>query len=96
MSVGVITVGVMSVGEITVGVMTVRVMRRPQKMHAMMPCVVSRIYIVGSLVVLERGVMVRRNCNIFNLPWKMCYKAYLTKSVVQTPYTNALQMYTFF
>jgi hypothetical protein len=67
MSVGVITVGVMSVGEITVGVMTVRVMRRPQKMHAMMPCVVSRIYIVGSLVVLERGVMVRRNCNIFNL-----------------------------
>ena len=34
-----------------------------------MPCVhvVARIYIVGSLVVLERGVRVRRNCNIFNL-----------------------------
>jgi hypothetical protein len=29
-----------------------------------MPCVVARIYIVGSMVVLER---VRRNCNIFNL-----------------------------
>ena len=32
-----------------------------------MPCVVARIYIVGSLVVLERGVRVRRNCNNFNL-----------------------------
>ena len=32
-----------------------------------MPCVVARIYIVGSLVVLEKGVRVRRNCNIFNL-----------------------------
>ena len=32
-----------------------------------MPCVVARIYIVRSLVVLERGVRVRRNCNIFNL-----------------------------
>jgi hypothetical protein len=32
-----------------------------------MPCVVARIYIVGSLVVLERGVRVRRNCNIFSL-----------------------------
>jgi hypothetical protein len=31
-----------------------------------MPCVVARIYIV-LLVVLERGVRVRRNCNIFNL-----------------------------
>ena len=31
-----------------------------------MPCVVARIYIVGSLVVLEREVRVRRNCNIFN------------------------------
>ena len=29
--------------------------------------VVARIYIVGSLVVLERGVRVRRNCNIVNL-----------------------------
>ena len=67
MSVGVMTVGVMSVGEITVGVMTVGVMRRPPKMHAMMPCVVARIYIVGSLVILERGVRVRSNCNIFNL-----------------------------
>ena len=36
------------------------------------PCVVARIYIVGSLVVLERGVRVRRNCNILTLPWKMC------------------------
>ena len=32
-----------------------------------MPCMVARIYIVGSLEVLERGVRVRRNCNIFNL-----------------------------
>ena len=32
-----------------------------------MPCVVARIYIVRSLVVLERGGRVRRNCNIFNL-----------------------------
>ena len=32
----------------------------------------ARIYIVGSLVVLERGVMVRHNCNILTLPWKMC------------------------
>ena len=32
-----------------------------------MPCVVARIYIVGSLVVVKRGVRVRRNCNIFNL-----------------------------
>ena len=32
-----------------------------------MPCVVARIYLAGSLVVLERGVIVRRNCNIFNL-----------------------------
>jgi hypothetical protein len=32
-----------------------------------MPCMVARIYIVGSLVVLEMGVRVRRNCNIFNL-----------------------------
>ena len=32
-----------------------------------MPCVVAKIYIVGSLVVLERGVRVRRNCNISNL-----------------------------
>ena len=31
------------------------------------PCVVGRIYLAGSLVVLERGVRVRRNCNIFNL-----------------------------
>ena len=31
-----------------------------------MPCVVARIYIVGSLVVLERGVRVRRNYHIFN------------------------------
>ena len=30
-------------------------------------CVVARIYIVGSLVVVKRGVRVRRNCNIFNL-----------------------------
>jgi hypothetical protein len=32
-----------------------------------MPCVVARIYIVGSLVVVKRGVRVRCNCNIFNL-----------------------------
>jgi hypothetical protein len=32
-----------------------------------MPCVVARIYIVGSLVVVKRGVRVRRNCNISNL-----------------------------
>ena len=32
-----------------------------------MPCVVGRIYLAGSLVVLERGVRVRGNCNIFNL-----------------------------
>jgi hypothetical protein len=32
-----------------------------------MPCVVARIYIVGSLVVVERGMRVRRSCNIFNL-----------------------------
>jgi hypothetical protein len=32
-----------------------------------MPCVVARIDIVGSLVVLERGVRVRRNCNIINV-----------------------------
>ena len=31
-----------------------------------MLCVVARIYIVGSFVVLERGVRVRRNCNISN------------------------------
>ena len=30
-------------------------------------CVVARIYIVGSLVVVKRGVRVRCNCNIFNL-----------------------------
>ena len=29
--------------------------------------VVGRIYIVGSLVVVKRGVRVRRNCNTFNL-----------------------------
>jgi hypothetical protein len=32
-----------------------------------MPWVVARIYIVGSLVVVERGLRVRRNCNIVNL-----------------------------
>jgi hypothetical protein len=39
-----------------------------------MPCVVARIYIVGSLVVLERGVRVRRNCNIFNLAMENVFK----------------------
>ena len=38
-----------------------------QREKKCMPCVVARIYIVGSLVVLERGVRVRRNCNMFNL-----------------------------
>ena len=32
-----------------------------------MPCMVAMIYIVGSLVVVKRGVRVRRNCNIFNI-----------------------------
>jgi hypothetical protein len=32
------------------------------------------IYIVGSLVVLERGVRVRRNCNIFNLAMENVFK----------------------
>jgi hypothetical protein len=61
-----------------------------------MPCVVPKIYIVGSFVVVKSGVRVRRNCNIFNLAMENVLKAYLTKSVVQTSYTNALQMYTFF
>jgi hypothetical protein len=39
---------------------------RDQPWEKCMPCVVARIYIV-LLVVLERGVRVRRNCNIFNL-----------------------------
>jgi hypothetical protein len=42
-------------------------MVRDSREKKYMPCVVARIYIVGSLVVLERGVRVRRNCNIFNL-----------------------------
>jgi hypothetical protein len=41
-------------------------MVRDSREKKCMPCVVARIYIVGSLVVLERGVRVRRNCNIFN------------------------------
>jgi hypothetical protein len=40
---------------------------RLERKKKCMPCVVARIYIVGSLVVLERGARVRRNCNIFNL-----------------------------
>ena len=42
-------------------------MVRDSREKKCMPCVVARIYIVGSLVVLERGVRVRRNCNIVNL-----------------------------
>ena len=42
-------------------------MVRDSEKKKCMPCVVARIYIVGFLVVLERGVRVRRNCNIFNL-----------------------------
>ena len=42
-------------------------MVRDSREKKCMPCVVARIYIVGSLVVLERGVRIRRNCNIFNL-----------------------------
>ena len=42
-------------------------MVRDSERKKCMPCVVARIYIVGSLVVLERGVRVRRNCNMFNL-----------------------------
>ena len=42
-------------------------MVRDSREKKCMPCVVARIYIVGSLVVLERGVRVRRNGNIFNL-----------------------------
>ena len=32
----------------------------------------TRQDIVGSLVILERGVRVRRNCTMLTLPWKMC------------------------
>jgi hypothetical protein len=39
-----------------------------------MPCVVAWIYIVGSLVVVKRGVRVRRNCNIFKPCHGKCVK----------------------
>jgi hypothetical protein len=42
-------------------------MVRDSREKKCMPCVVGRIYLAGSLVVLERGVRVRGNCNIFNL-----------------------------
>jgi hypothetical protein len=58
--------------------------------------IISGYDIVGSLVVLERGVKVRRNCNIFNLAMENVLKGLPDKSVVQTSYTNALQMYIFF
>jgi hypothetical protein len=47
-------------------IMAMGKMVRDSREKKCMPCVVARIYIV-LLVVLERGVRVRRNCNIFNL-----------------------------
>ena len=44
-----------------------------------MPCVVPKIYIVGSFVVVKSGVRVRRNCNIFNLAMENVLKALLDK-----------------
>jgi hypothetical protein len=46
-------------------IMAMGKMVRDSREKKCMPCVVARIYIV-LLVVLERGVRVRRNCNIFN------------------------------
>jgi hypothetical protein len=48
--------------------------RETRREKKCMPCVVARIYIVGSLVVLERGVRVRRSCNIFNLAIENVFK----------------------
>ena len=63
-----------------------------QRKKKCMPCVVARIYIVGSLVVLERGVRVRRNCNIFNLAMENVLKGLPDK--ISCP--DIIQMYTFF
>ena len=72
-------------------------MVRDSREKKCMPCVVARIYIVGSLVVLERGVRVGHNCNIFNLAMENVLKGLPDKiSCPGIIYTNALQMYTFF
>jgi hypothetical protein len=51
-------------------------------------CVVARIYIVGSLVVLERGVRVRRNCNIFNLAMENVLKGLPDKNQLSRHHTQ--------
>ena len=47
----------------------------------------------------NHGVRVRWNCNVLTLSWKMCLKAYLTKSEISCPdiihKTKALQVYSF-
>ena len=48
-------------------IMSVEKMVRDSIEKKCMSCVVARIYIVGYLVVVKRGVRVRRSCNIFNL-----------------------------
>ena len=48
-------------------IMSVENMVRDSIEKKCMSCVVARIYIVGYLVVVKRGVRVRRSCNIFNL-----------------------------
>ena len=62
-----------------------------------MPCVVARIYIVGSLVVVKRGVRVRRNCNIFNLAMENVLKGLPDKiSCPDIIHKCTSKMYTFF
>ena len=67
-------------------------MVRDSREKKWMPCVVGRIYLAGSLVVLERGVRVRRNCNIFNLAMENVLKGLPDK--ISCP--DIIQMYTFF
>ena len=55
-------------------------------------------YIVGSLVVVKRGVRVRRNCNICNLAMENVLKGLHDKiscpDIIHT--WTSVQMYTFF